>query len=607
MTPSELVLLPYPQRIDFTGGSVTLPEAGRIALPELRGAELAFAAQRAQAALARHARLNWPIEGEGPAAALTFIWSDHLLPSEGYRLAVSDTGITITASAAPGAFYAVATLAQLLQTHGRTLPALVIDDWPDFPARGVMLDISRDKVPAMETLYHLVDLLAGWKVNQLQLYTEHTFAYAGHREVWEHASPMTAEQIRALDAYCRDRCIELVPNQNSFGHMHRWFDHPRYRALAETETPFRAPWGTMLPPFSLSPAAPGSLPFLEELFDELLPNFTSKLFNAGCDETFDLGLGRSRELVEARGKGRVYLDFLLEIYRLVKQRGRTMLFWGDIINQYPELVPEVPKDTIALEWGYEANHDFEGKTRLFAESGVPFYVCPGTSSWSSFAGRADNCIANIRSAAIHGLEHGAIGLLNTDWGDNGHWQPLPVSYLGFACGAALSWAYSANVDRDLLLALDTFAFQDKARVMGRIAYDLGNLYQVSDQWASLLFNVYLRPLKPELRSDEGLRARLRDALGRIDAIVEPLQQARMAAPDAELIQREFAHVARLLKHGAKRALFQIDNSEFSGDDLAREFDELVAEQREIWLRRNRPGGLNDSIARLSGARELLTG
>lgn len=607
MTSPELVLLPYPQRIEFTGGSVTLPEMGRIALPESHGAELAFAAQRAQAALARYARLSWPIEGEGPAAALTFAWNSQFPSDEGYRLAVSAEGITITARAVPGAFYAVATLAQLVQAQGRTLPALVIDDWPDFLARGVMLDISRDKVPTMETLYQLVDLLAGWKINQLQLYTEHTFAYARHREVWEHASPMTAEQIRALDTYCRERCIELAPNQNSFGHMHRWFDHPRYLPMAETETPFRAPWGSMLPPFSLSPAAPESLPFLNGLYDELLPNFASRLFNVGCDETFDLGLGRSREWVEARGKGRVYLDFLLEIHRLVTQHGRTMQFWGDIINQYPELVSEVPKDTIALEWGYEADHDYEGKTRLFAGSGVPFYVCPGTSGWNSFAGRTDNCIANIRSAAAHGLEHGAIGLLNTDWGDNGHWQPLPVSYLGFAYGAALSWAYGPNVDCDLPLALDTFAFQDEARVMGRAAYDLGNLYQVSNQWGSLLFDVYLRPLKPEQRTDEGLRARLHDTLDEIDALVQSMGRARVAALDAGLIQREFAHVARLLRHGAQRALFQMVDGEFSKDELAQEFDAIVAEQREIWLMRNRPGGLNDSIARLTHARELTAG
>src|SRR6185369_4793545 len=96
-----------------------------------------------------------------------------------------------------------------------------------------MLDISRDKVPTMKTLYELVDLLASWKINQLQLYTEHTFAYRNHEDVWKKASPMTAEEIRDLDEYCAERFIDLVPNQNSFGHMERWFEHPEYLQLAE--------------------------------------------------------------------------------------------------------------------------------------------------------------------------------------------------------------------------------------------------------------------------------------------------------------------------------------------------------------------------------------
>ena len=122
----------------------------------------------------------------------------------------------------------------MLRTHGAALPLLEIDDYPDFPARGVMLDVSRDKVPTMETVYGLVDWLAGLKINQFQLYTEHTFAYRQHPKVWAEATPFTSEDILALDAYCRERFIELVPNQNSFGHMHRWLKHPKYGHLAET-------------------------------------------------------------------------------------------------------------------------------------------------------------------------------------------------------------------------------------------------------------------------------------------------------------------------------------------------------------------------------------
>ena len=70
-----------------------------------------------------------------------------------------------------------------------------------------MLDISRDKVPTMATLLALVDKFAGWKLNHVELYLEHTFAYRNHEEVWAQASPMTGEDILKIDAFCRDRFV----------------------------------------------------------------------------------------------------------------------------------------------------------------------------------------------------------------------------------------------------------------------------------------------------------------------------------------------------------------------------------------------------------------
>ena len=208
-----------------------------------------------------------------------------------------------------------------------------------------MLDVSRCKVPTLDTLFELVDMLAGLKLNQLQLYTEHTFAYRDHREVWANASPLTGQDILELDAYCQAQFVELVPNQNSFGHMVPWLTHPKYADLAEAPEGFDYPWGGRSEgPFSLNPTDPRSLELLQSLYDDLLPHFTSPLFNVGCDETWDLGTGRSKAVCEERGTHRVYLDFLLDIYRLVQERGRTMMFWGDIIVQAPELIPELPKD-----------------------------------------------------------------------------------------------------------------------------------------------------------------------------------------------------------------------------------------------------------------------
>ena len=191
----------------------------------------------------------------GKTAPLTLRLDRQFPQSQGYRLQVTPAGVSLIAHDAAGLFYGAQTLAQLFKIDSGSLPIVTIEDWPDFSTRGVMLDVSRDKVPTMDTLLRLIDLLASWKINQLQLYIEHTFAYKNHREVWQNASPFTADEIRTIDSYCRERFIDLVPNQNSFGHMERWLKHSKYAPLAE------APAGLSLacvwPGFSLPCVWPG--------------------------------------------------------------------------------------------------------------------------------------------------------------------------------------------------------------------------------------------------------------------------------------------------------------------------------------------------------------
>ena len=615
----KFILLPYPQTLIEKGGRLQLSGRRLIALDLPGSHPLFFTAQQAQAALAEHAGVDWAVVSgaavPGDEIGLLITLNRRPEESQSYRLTIGDHGIRIEAHDLAAVFYGVQTLIQLLQQFGAHLPLLEIDDWPDLPARGVLLDISRDKVPTMETLYGLVDLLASWKINQLQLYTEHTFAYRNHPLVWTDASPMTAEQILALGAYCRERCIDLVPNQNCFGHMHRWFKHQRYMPLAESPDGFTDPWGNKHhTPFSLDPTNPASLKLVDELFAELLPNFSSTLVNVNCDETFDLGQGRSKGLCEERGVGRVYLDFLLEIHRLVESYGRAMQYWGDIIGHYPELLADLPPGAIALEWGYEADHPFDKKTEALADAEIPFYVCPGTSSWLSLSGRTDNCIENIRNAVQSGLKHGAIGILITDWGDLGHWQQLPISYLGWAYGAALGWGCERNVDLDLPAVLDRFAFQDREGVVGKLVYDLGNTYQqpgvlipnssvLMHAWAISLDTSGVSSL-PGLYEEAIVKARqfpnkIRTTIEYIDETISTLGGARITRCDADLIEEELQLTARMLKHGAKRLLSTIDRSGIRREDLLDEFRSITEIYRRLWLARNRPGGLNDSLGRMT--------
>lgn len=620
---SDFNLLPQPQKVAVNSGELDLDGGGRIALNTPLPQDLLFTARQLQAALDTATGKHWAIAG-GASGQVLLTLDSAIARAEGYRLTVSADGIVIAGHDLAGVFYGVQTLRQLLQTQGSTLPQMVIDDWPDFRARGVMYDISRGKAPTMDTLFDLIDRLASWKVNQFQLYMEPTFAYEEHRQVWQHASPMTAEEILALDAYCRDRHIDLVPNQNSFGHMERWFEQPEYRHLAEVECEFTAPWGLPHLPSTLSPAVPETLPFIESLYAELLPNFSSKLFNIGCDETFELGLGRSKALVERKGVGRVYLDFLLEVCELAQAHGRTVQFWPDIINQKPELISELPKDIIALEWNYEAGYDFLGKTAPYAEAGIPFYVCPSTSVMRTILGRTDNCLANLREAAQQGLQNGAVGYLNTNWGDTWGWRRwFPLSYLGFACGAAMSWAFAANRDLNVPLILDTYVFQDSNAVMGQLVYDLGNAYQepgVLQNAASLLYSLHIYPLanlreraallfhagesRQTLFDDDQLRANLNASVEYIADAISQIGQSRMARLDADLIKREFVHMALMAQHGARRGLMQLSDPSVTRRSMREELAVLEAEFPLLWLARNRPGGMVASQKHLAALGSL---
>ncbi|MBN1976794.1 MAG: beta-N-acetylhexosaminidase [Anaerolineae bacterium] len=365
---------------------------------------------------------------------------------QAYSLTITPEDIVLYADAPIGLFYAVQTLRQLVRLYGSTIPALTIHDWPTLPYRGLMLDISRCKVPTLETLRDLVAELCHYKINVLQLYTEHTFQFARHPKIGAGCGSLNSQDILELDAFCRARHVELMPNLQSFGHARNTLLIPEYQHLAETDLFW-----------TLSPAFEQTYTLLDELYGDMLPSFTSTTFNADCDETWDLGKGASRSTAGAIGVGRVYLNHILRVRELAARYGRRIQVWGDILLNHPELIGEVPEDVTLLDWHYEAAEEYPS-TRIFGESGHTFWVCPGTSSWNTLFPRIYNANANIRNLVRDGVAAGAEGMLNTDWGDCGHYQYLGLSWYGYSFGAAQGWSGGTTTDEVFEAALGPLFF-----------------------------------------------------------------------------------------------------------------------------------------------------
>ena len=235
------------------------------------------------------------------------------------------------------------------------------------------------------------------------------------------------------------------------------------------------------------------------------------------------------------------------------------MFWGDIILSHPELIRGLPKDMITLNWGYEADHPFKREAGLFRKSNVPFYVCPGTSAWMSLIGRHDAAFANLRLAAEEGRRNGAMGYLNTDWGDGGHPQPLAVSYLPYLLGAAVSWCGESADEKLLVPVLSRDIFHDPTQRMAEAALALGLAHRKLKYYATLGTPLGTaiaapRPRTRELACRDGLKYYARIPAKNIRAAQDEVEAQRAAMKRACPRTREGNVLAVELDLAARMAL-----------------------------------------------------
>lgn len=441
------------------------------------------------------------LEGDGDDLnAVKFIRAE-ALPAEGYEITISDE-IIIKYSKTNGAFYALMSLRQLL--IGKSMPCCRIADYPALPLRGFMLDVSRGKIPKMSALKSLVDVLASFKYNHLELYFEGLpFQYPSFKK-YALPAAYTPADIKELNEYCAARCIELVPNLNSLGHMAPWLEIPEFRHLAELEQGLKVA-GFNAPPTTLDSENPDSLNLVMKLIDELAPLFSTNVINVGLDEPFELGKGKNAEKAALVGANRLYIDYVKRMEKELTKRGNKMMIWGDTVSRElsDDCAKELSDGILLLEWGYQAEYPFDARAKRLSHLNKQFILCPGTSSWLSVGGITDNMLKNVENAAIAARKYNAKGMLLTDWGDGGHIQCREISYPAIVYFSALSWQKDTCCSEEVVAkAMNRYIFFDKSNKLGQLLLDIGRYAQFEEVTLDCRTVATLPLLFPKVRGEK---------------------------------------------------------------------------------------------------------
>ncbi len=554
---------------------------------------------------------------------------DAPMQDEGYVLIAEPHETYIIGATGAGVFYGVQTLKQMLPVAGekQEIPTGTIKDWPAMKYRGIDDDLSRGPFPTLAFQEHQIKVFASFKANVYSPYFEHTLMYPNEPVPALPGSCMTPSDVKELVAFAKQYHITVVPEQEAFGHLHQVLRWDVNQDVAET------PYGQVL-----APGQPGTLPLIKDWFTQMAAEFPSPFLHIGADETWDLGLGRTKQQVQEQGYGPVYVGFLKAIHDELEPLHRRLLFWGDIGGQDPTAVAGLPKDMIAVPWNYGDQESFEYMIQPFAKAGIETWVAPGDSNWSRVYPDETTAFANIQKFIRDGQKDGSTGALTTVWNDDGEGL-FNMDWYGVLFGAVAAWQpgtspiapYQQEYGR--LFHGDTSGKIDQAEQELMAAVDLLNGAKTGmssdavfwvDPWSPEGQRVAAKvtPVAKDLRlhaehaialliqarlENPGLREQ--DALTATDLGARRLDLIGLKFEMSQLIMDSYAQIVawqhdQAHQREARNLLGEISGTNGHIQDIRDAYTAIKDEFSQVWLSENRPYWLGNVMVRYDLAIQL---
>ena len=632
---NDLRLIPQPREVTVAGAAISVAKGITIGRPST--AEDRFAATDLAAML--NDRGIRVVNGEsGPGIHVVLMRADgagarsllrrhslvidSAMHDEGYAIIPDGNRLVVIGATGAGVFYGAQTVKQLVSGDGdhARLYRATIRDWPAMRYRGFHDDISRGPVPTLDFQKKQIRTLAAYKVNTFSPYYEHTLEYESNPLIAPPGGAMTHADVKELVAYASQYHVDIIPEQEAFGHLHHLLKYEIYSPLGET------PHGHVL-----APGQPGSLPLIRQMFAEIFSLFPSHFVHLGADETFELGRGQTADRVKTVGIGVVYLDFLRQIVDALRPSGKKFLFWGDVALSSPELVNTIPKDLIAVPWSYGADTSYVRLIKPFRDVGMETWVAPGVSSWNRVYPNNANALVNIQRFVRDGQRLGATGMINTSWDDDGE-ALFNQTWYGDLFGAAAAWqsgessidAFASSYGR--VFHGDMSGKVDEAQRKLSAAHallsnakvgDASNYLFWLDPWSDegRSMSQRIRPYTHDLRIlAESTLVLLDQASPSITRERDAIEAMKLGARRMDFIGMKFQFADEVVamydrardttSKAPQRDLADITGVNGRLQDLRDGLSLIRDEYEKAWLRENRPYWLHNVLARYDLATQL---
>ncbi len=363
-----------------------------------------------------------PVESFSPEEQIPENFKD-----EAYILDIEEYSVNVKAINSKGIYYGVQSLLQLVESNKGYLPLCRITDYPNMKIRGISDDFSRGQVSTIDNFKRIIDFIAQYKMNTYMPYMEDVIQFDNYPEIGVGRGALSKEEIRTIVEYADERFIEVIPVFQTLGHYENILSQPEFIQYADF------PGGA-----SLDITNEETYVFLESLMSEVFELFPSKYFHIGADESYDIGLGNSRKLLEQSDLATVHANHYKRVYDICKKNNKEVLMYGDIILSHPEILEKIPNDITIVDWHYYPKFNYPS-TKIFDEAGFNYITSPTVWNFNSAFPENFYSIPNIKTFIEDGINNNSIGMINSCWGDFGAETFREYNLYGYAWSAQCSW------------------------------------------------------------------------------------------------------------------------------------------------------------------------